>query len=84
MRKRKFVISPVLILSVYGFVHTIPDSFCAAKKTTRGRASVHSRERLSRCETAPRLPQKWSVTYRIGFVIYFGAMGTPIAHFGKE
>ena len=37
--KTEFGISPVL-LSVYGFVHTIRHRFCAAKKTMPDKASV--------------------------------------------
>ena len=33
---------------------------------------------LWRSEVAPRRSRKWRVTYRIGFVPYFGAMWTPI------
>ena len=33
---------------------------------------------LWRSQVAPRRSRKWRVTYRIGFVPYFGAMWTPI------
>ena len=33
------------LLTAYGCVHTIPDSFCAGMKTIPDRASVHTQER---------------------------------------
>ena len=70
---------------------TIPDRFCATAKIMPERASLHTQERLwqrdfcdgAKLRRAGR-SRKWSVTYRIGFVPYFGAVNTYSARHGSK
>ena len=64
-----------------GYVYIIPDSFCAAQKIIPDRDSVHTQERLSWRDFCDEeklcradLESGASVTYRIGFFPYFGAV----------
>ena len=70
---------------------TIPDRFCATAKIMPERSSVHTQERLwqrdfcdgAKLRRAGR-SRKCSVTYRIGFVPYFGAVNTYSARHGSK
>ena len=81
---------PTLALNKCPLVHTIPDTFCAATKIViSDRASDQTQELrfLWRSEAAPCRSRKWSVTNRIGFVAYFGAVWTlirPVAEVNKQ
>ena len=73
----KLVTWNIKILLVLVSVQTVPDSYCAGTKIIPDKASVHTPEWLWRRDFC-----EGSVTYRIGFVLYFDAR--PVAEVNRD